>query len=161
MAEASFSRESKVGSNVLEWYPHLMREKNGKNQLKLPFIPSRPTSRNQFYRSRGRSHKYIYLYPTRRRTARPANARTDTQTGGRTRRSTDRHADGRTDTQKHGRRRRGADGHARGRRSTDADASARTLNIYACSAWVEKSSRCVLRLNERTRTFEVYYIQYC
>ena len=103
-----------------------MREKTGENQLKLQFVPSRPTSRNQFCRSRGRSHKYIYLYPTRRRTARPANTRTDTQTGGRTRRSTDRHADGRTDTQKHGRRRR--------RRSTDADASARwrTDAKYLC-----------------------------
>ena len=107
---------------------------------------------------------YIYLYRTRRRTARmarPANARTDTQTGGRTRRSTDGHADGRKDTQKHGRRRR--------RRSTDADArtqtqapdGARTLNICACSAWVEKSSRRILRLDERTRTFEVYYSQPC
>ena len=104
--------------------------KNGENQLKLPFVPSRPTptSRNQFCRSRGRSHKYIYLYPTRRRTARPANARTDTQTGGRARRSRDRHADGRTDTQKHGRRRRArmdTQKHGRRRRSTDADASAR------------------------------------
>ena len=55
---------------------------------------------------------YIYLYRTRRRTARmarPANARTDTQMGGRTRRSTDRHASGRTDTQKHGRRRKHPD----------------------------------------------------
>ena len=32
-----------------------------------------------------------------------------------------------------------------------------TLNIRASSAWVEKSSRHVLRLDERTRTFEVYY----
>ena len=78
----------------------------------------------------------------------------------------------RTDTQKHGRTRRRADGHAEartqthGRRSMDADArtqtqapdGARTLNIRACSAWVEKSSRRVLRLDERTRTFEVYYI---
>ena len=136
-----------------------MREKTGE-KLKLPFVPSRPISRNQFCRSRGRSHKYIYLYPTRRRMARPANTRTDTQTGGRTRRSTDGHADGRTDMQKHGRRRR--------RRSTDADADAltqtqapdgaRTLNICACSAWVEKSSRRRTRLDERTRTFEVYYI---
>ena len=65
---------------------------------------------------------YIYLYRTRRRMARPANARTDTQTGGRTRRSTDGHADGWTDTQKHGRRR------------TDADASARwcTDAKYSC-----------------------------
>ena len=130
--------------------------KNGKNQLKLPFIPSRPTSRNQFCRSRGRSHKYIYLYPTRRRTARPANARTDTQTGGRTRRSTDRHADGRTDTQKHGQTRRSTDADAEAR--TQAPDGARTLNIYACSAWVEKTSRRVLRLDERTRTFEVYYM---
>ena len=35
-----------------------------------------------------------------------------------------------------------------------------TLNIRASSAWVEKSSRRVLRLDERTRTFEVYYIYY-
>ena len=113
----------KVGSNVLEWYPHLMREKT-RNKLKLPFVPSRPIYRNQFCRSRGRSHNYIYLYRTRRRTAcmaRPANARTDTQTGGRTRRSMDGHADGRTDTQKHGRR----------RRSTDADADAR-MQTHGC-----------------------------
>ena len=32
-----------------------------------------------------------------------------------------------------------------------------TLNICASSAWVGKSSRRVLRLDERTRTFEVYY----
>ena len=60
---------------------------------------------------------YIYLYWTRRRTARMAqlaNARTDTQTGGRTRRSTDGHADGQMDTQKHRCRR------------TDTDAEART-----------------------------------
>ena len=120
---------------------------------------------------------YIYLYWTRRRTApmaRPANARTDTQTGGRTHRSTDGHTNGRTDTQKHERRRRSTDADAEawmqtqkhGRRRADADArtqtqapdSARTLNIRACSAWVEKSSRRVLRLDERTRTFEVYYI---
>ena len=68
---------------------------------------------------------YIYLYRTRRRTARmarPANARTDTQTGGRTRRSTDGHAEAQTQT--HGRR----------RRSTDADASARwcTDAKYSC-----------------------------
>ena len=85
---------------------------------------------------------YIYLYRTRRRMARPANARTDTQTGGRTRRSTDRRADG----------------HAEARMQTQAPDGARTLNIRACSAWVEKSSRRVLRLDERTRTFEVYSI---
>ena len=112
-----------------------MREKTGGGKLKLPFVPSRPISRNQFCRSRGRSHKYIYLYPTRRRTARmarPANARTDT--------------DGRTDTQKHGRTRRRVDGHAEARtqkqthghrrRSTDADADAsarwRTDAKYLC-----------------------------
>ena len=73
--------------------------------------------------------------------------RMDTQTGGRTRRSTD------------------ADVRTHGCRSTDADArtktqvpdGARTLNICACSTWVEKSSRHVLRLDERARTFEVYY----
>ena len=46
VAKASISRESKVGSNVLEWYPHLMSEKTKK---KL-FVPSRPISRNQFCR---------------------------------------------------------------------------------------------------------------
>ena len=71
-----------------------------------------------------------------------ANARTDTQTGGRTRRSTDGHTDGRTDTQKHGRTHRRADGHAEartqmqkhGRRRTDTDASARwrTDAKYSC-----------------------------
>ena len=139
--------------------------KNGKNQLKLPFIPSRPTSRNQFCRSRGRSHKYIYLYPTRRRTARPANARTDTQDGRTdtqkhrpTRRWADGHAEARMQTQKHGRTRRSTDADAEARTQTQAPDGARTLNIYACSAWVEKSSRRVLRLDERTRTFEVYYI---
>ena len=44
------------------------------------------------------------------------------------------------------------------RTQTQAPDGARTLNIRACSAWVEKSSRRVLRLDERTRTFEVYYI---
>ena len=103
---------------------------------------------------------YIYLYRTRRRMARPANARTDTQTGGRTRRSTDGHADGRTDTQTHGRRRRSTDADADARMQTQAPDGARTLNIRACSAWVEKSSRRVLCLDERTRTFEVYCILY-
>ena len=96
------------------------------------------------------------MYRTRRRTARmarPANTRTDTQTGGRTHRSTDGYADGRTDTQKHGRRRTDADA----RTQTQAPDGARTLNIHACSAWVEKSSRRVLRLDERARTFEMYY----
>ena len=130
-----------------------MREKTG-GKLKLLFVPSRPISRNQFCRSRGRSHNYIYLYRTRRRTARmarPANARTDTQTGGRTRRRADGHAE-------HGRRRRRTDADAEARTQTQAPDGARTLNICACSAWVEKSSRRVLRLDERTRTFEVYYI---
>ena len=103
-----------------------MREKTG-GKLKLPFVPSRPISRNQFCRSRGRSHNYIYLYRTHRRTtrmARPANAQTDTQTGGRTRRRADGHAEARTQTQTHGRR----------CRSTDADASARwrTDAKYLC-----------------------------
>ena len=48
-AEASISRESKVGSNVLEWYPHLMSEKT-KTKKHLLFVPSRPISRNQFCR---------------------------------------------------------------------------------------------------------------
>ena len=102
----------------------------------------------------------------------PTCKRTDGHTDGRT----DGHAEARMDTQKHGRTRRRADGHAEARtqkhgcRSTDADADAdtwtqmqapdgaRTLNIRASSAWVEKSSRRRTRLDERTRTFEVYYI---
>ena len=124
-----------------------------RKKLKLPFVPSRPTyiSKSIFCRSRGRSHNYIYryLYRTRRRTARmarPANARTDTQTGGWTRRSTDVDADARTRTQTHGRRSADADADARtqtqkhGRRrrrtqtQTDADASARwrTDAKYSC-----------------------------
>ena len=94
-----------------------------------------------------------------------------TQTGGWTRRSRHRSTDADARTQKHG----------HGRRRTDADASARwrTNAKYscvqcvggkivqtqdaqgpsrACSAWVEKSSRRVLRLNECTRTFKVYYM---
>ena len=104
----------------------------------------------------------------------------DPQTHGPTCKHTDGHTDGRTDTQKHERTRRRVDGHAEartqthGRRRTDAEArkqthartqmqapdGARTLNIRACSAWLEKSSRHVLRLDERTRTFEVYYSYY-
>ena len=59
-------------------------------------------------------------------------------------------------THTHERRRKGTDADAR--MQTQAPDGARTLNICACSAWVEKSSRRVLRLDERTRTFEVYYM---
>ena len=31
VAEVNISRESKVGGNVLEWYPHLMSKKTEKN----------------------------------------------------------------------------------------------------------------------------------
>ena len=113
-------------------------------KLKLPFVPSRPIYRNQFCRSRGRSHIYIFVPDLQ---THGPHGPTCKRTDGRTLRSTDGHADGRTDTQKHGRR----------RTRTDADASARTLNICACSARVEKSSRRRTRLDERTRTFEVYY----
>ena len=71
---------------------------------------------------------------------------------------TDGHTDGRTDTQKHGRTRRRADGNAEADARTQTPDGARTLNIRASSAWVEKSSRRILRLDERTRTFEVYYM---
>ena len=107
--------------------------------------------------SRGRSHIYIYV--------------PDPQTHGPhgpTCKRTDGHTDGRTDTQKHGRTRRRADGHAESQkhRRTDADArtqtqapdGAQTLNIRACSASVEKSSRRGLRLDECARTFEMYYM---
>ena len=138
--------------------------KNGENQLKLPFVPSKPTSRNQFYRSRGRSHK-IYIFvpdpqthgPTCKRTDGHTDGRTDTQKHRPTRRRADGHAEARTQTQGRGRARRGTDADAEARTQTQAPDGARTLNIYACSAWVEKSSRRVLRLDERTRTFEVYY----
>ena len=42
----SISQGSKVGSSILEWYLHLMNEK----QKILLFMPSRPVSRNQFCR---------------------------------------------------------------------------------------------------------------
>ena len=130
-----------------------MREKLGE-KLKLPFVPSRPISRNQFCRSCGRSHTCIYICTG------PADAWPNlqthgrTQTGGRTRRSTDADADARTQTQTHGRRR------------TDADASARwrTDATYSCVQCVGgkivlvRSSRRRTRLDERTRTFEVYYM---
>ena len=125
-----------------------MRENTGK-KLKLPFVPSRPISQNQFCRSRGRSHIYICTGP-----ADPQPAWPDLQMHGRTHRRADGHAEAWTDTQKYGRRSTDADA----RMQTQAPDGAWTLNIRACSAWVEKSSRRVLRLDERTRTFEVYYI---
>ena len=150
-----------------------MREKTG-GKLKLPFVRSMPISRNQFCRSRGRSHIRIYLYRTaeaqpawpdlqthgrtHRRADGHSEAQTDTQTGGRTRRSTD--ADAQMQTQKHGRRRRRMDADTSTRWRTDADASTRwrtDAKFRACSAWVEKSSRRILHLDERTRSFEVYY----
>ena len=95
---------------------------------------------------------YIYLYRTRRRTTcKRTDRRTDTQKHERTRRRA-------TDTQKHGRRRTDADAEAR--MQTQVPDGARTLNIRACSALVEKSSRRRTRLDERTRTFEVYYCTY-
>ena len=79
----------------------------------------------------------------------------DPQTHGPTCKRTDGHTDGRTNTQKHGRTRRSTDADAR--TQTQAPDGARTLNIRACSAWVEKSSRRILRLDEHARTFEMYY----
>ena len=149
--------------------------RKNRGKLKLPFVPSRPISRNQFCRSRGRSHIYICTGPADARPAWPdlqmhgqiyrradghAEARTDTQRHGRTRRSTDADADTRTQTQKHGRRRTDADADADARTQSQAPDGAGTLNICACSAWVEKSSRRVLHLDERTRTFEVYYTSF-
>ena len=92
--------------------------KNGE-KLKLPFVQSRSIFRNQFCRSRGRSHIYIVPDPQMHGPHGPTCKRTDG------------HTDGRMDTQKHGRTRRRADGHAEARtqthrrRSTDADARAR------------------------------------
>ena len=131
----------------------------------MPFVPSRPISRNQFCRSRGRSHIYICTGPADERPAWPdlqthgrthrradghAEARTDTQTGERTRRRANGHAEARMQTQTHGCRRRSTDADGDTRTQTQAPDGAQTLNIRACSEWVEKSSR-------RTRTFEVYY----
>ena len=104
--------------------------KNGE-KLKLPFVPSRPISRNQFCQSHGRSHDYIYLYRT-------ADAWPDLQTHGRTHRRADGHAEARTDMQKHGHRCRHTDADAEARPQkhgrTDADASARwrTDAKYSC-----------------------------
>ena len=112
-------------------------------------------------------HIYIFVLdlqthgphdPTCKCTDGHTGARTDTQMGGLTRRSTDADADARTQTQKHGCRRRSTDADAEARTQTQASDGARTLNIRAYSAWVEKSSRRVLHLDEHTRTFEVYYI---
>ena len=93
---------------------------------------------------------YIYLYRTCRRTpcmARPANAQTDTQIGGRTHRRADRHAEARTQMQ--------------------APYGARTLNIRACSAWVEKNlpdaaqaSRCTIYIYIHVRTYISTYGTY-
>ena len=150
-----------------------MREKTG-GKLKLPFVPSRPISRNQFCRSRGQSHIHIHVYifvpdpqmhgphdPTCKRTDGHTDGRMDTQKHGRTRRRADGHAEARTQTQTHGCRRRSTDADADARTQTQAPDGARTLNICACSAWVEKSSRRILRLDECTRTFEVYYTYVC
>ena len=72
-------------------------------------------------------------------------------------RHTDKNTEWRTDTQAHGRTRRCTDGHAGAQTQTQAYDGARTLNMHACSAWVGKSSRCRMRLDERTKTFEMYY----
>ena len=69
------------------------------------------------------------------------DGRTDTQKHGRTRRSTDGHAEARMQTQTHGRRHRNTDADADARTQSQAPDGAGTLNICACSAWVEKSSR--------------------
>ena len=57
--------------------------------------------------------------------------------------------------------------HGRRRRRTDADSDARTCtqtqtnaNLRACRAWAGESSRRVLPLNRRSRTFEMYYTMY-
>ena len=79
------------------------------------YICTRPADARPDLQTHGRTH---------RRADGHAEAQTDTQTGGRTRRSTDADAGARTGTQ----------GHGRGRRSTDADASARwrTDAKYLC-----------------------------
>ena len=46
VAEANISRESKVGGNVLEWYPHLMSEKT----IKIAVRAVKPIYRNQYCR---------------------------------------------------------------------------------------------------------------
>ena len=83
-----------------------------------------------------------------------ALAQTRTQAHGRERMRTDADEDARTQTQTHRRR----------RRRTDADSDAQTCmqtqtnaNLRTCRAWAGESSRCVLPLNGRSRTFEMYY----
>ena len=143
-----------------------MREKNGEKTKIAVRAVKAYISRNQFCRSRGRSHT-VYIFvpdpqmhsphgPTCKRTDGHTDGRMDMQKHGRTCRRADGHAEAWTQMQTHGRRRRSTDADAR--TQTQAPDGARTLNIHACSAWVEKSSRRILRLDERTRTFEVYYI---
>ena len=93
--------------------------------------------------------------PTCKRTDGHTDGWMDTQKHRQTRRRVDRHVEARTQT--HGCRRRSTDADADARMQTQAPDGAQMLNIRACSAWVEKSSRRILRLDERTRTFEVYY----
>ena len=68
-------------------------------------------------------------------------------------------ADTRTDTQAHGWTRRHADIDAR--MQMQPPNGAWKLNMRVCSTWVGKSSRCVLHLDEHTRTFEMYYMYMC
>ena len=140
----------------------------------MPFVPSRPISRNQFCRSRGRSHIYICTGPADARPAWPdlqthrwthrradghAEARTDMQTGGRTCRSMDADADARTQTQKHGRRRTDADASARWR--TDAKYSCvqcvggKIVQTHPASGRTHKDLRGVLYIRNMHNTYNV------
>ena len=112
VAEASFSRESKVGSNVLEWYPHLMREKNGgKTKIAVRAVKAY-ISKSILPIAWTVTYIYICTGPADARPAWPdlqTHGRTDTQKHGRTRRRADGHAEAWTQTHTHGRRRKRPD----------------------------------------------------
>ena len=103
-----------------------------------------------------RSHSAVYVY-NRTRNYTCALARTRTHAHGRERMRTDADEDARMQTQMHGRRRRRMDADSDARTCTQTQTNA---NLRACRAWVGESSRRVLPLNGRSRTFEMYYTMY-
>ena len=80
--------------------------------------------------------------------------RTKTRTHGRRRGRTDDNADARMKTRTHGHTRGRTDAHAAARDLTQTQANA---DVSALHAWAIKSSGRVWTLDDRSRTFEMYY----
>ena len=84
-------------------------------------------------------------------TCRSAENSASRHTDGHAGAQTNMHADGRTrrcmdgETQAHRRTRRRTDRHTGARLQMQASDDVRTLNMHACSVWVENSSRLILR----------------